>query len=63
MAGNVYDWTETPASAERLVIRGGNWYGVAHTTRCADRFAAEPTYTNAHQGMRVARSFRRSDTG
>ncbi|MFD7642071.1 SUMF1/EgtB/PvdO family nonheme iron enzyme [Kitasatospora sp. NPDC059795] len=70
LAGNVQEWTSTvyhPYDPTRdygtvyshivgryVVLRGGSWMHYRWQTRCAERIAADPGYTNFATGFRCA---------
>jgi serine/threonine-protein kinase len=57
MAGNVWEWTESPwGHAERLVVRGGSWGSNHDYARCAYRYYSYPENRNDDLGFRCART-------
>jgi sulfatase modifying factor 1 len=49
-----HDNPQGPASGGNKVFRGGNWYNVADTARCANRGSNAPTYKATNIGFRCA---------
>lgn len=61
MAGNVWEWTSTPAEAAlearpgALIVKGGSWMDGQLDLRVSYRKALEPIYGYADVGFRLAR--------
>jgi len=53
MSGNVYEWTETADSSNR-VLRGGYWYDGALAMSSSGRFPDSPSSANDEIGFRLA---------
>ncbi len=47
-----------PSSGEQRVLRGGSWYLVAGSIRCANRFRNGPADTNSYVGFRCVQDVR-----
>jgi serine/threonine protein kinase/formylglycine-generating enzyme required for sulfatase activity len=53
MAGNAWEWVEPVTKAMPVLFRGGGFYEVAATGRCANREAGEPTLRDLSVGLRI----------
>jgi formylglycine-generating enzyme required for sulfatase activity len=54
MAGNVYEWIETPIDVDFRVLRGGSWFVPAGLLESPDRDGGVPTFEGHDVGFRVA---------
>ena len=56
MSGNVYEWTNTPYSYNKI-LRGGGWNNHSHYCEVDYRRDLHPSHSNMNFGFRIARSF------
>lgn len=58
MAGNVWEWMENPYQEDRTwpALRGGSWYDVVSSLRCAARYGFSPGVGVDGRGFRVVRA-------
>jgi sulfatase modifying factor 1 len=56
MAGNVWEWCNTPAASEPFyIIRGGSWFSLADDLRCGREGWYEPSKSCGSLGFRTVR--------
>jgi formylglycine-generating enzyme required for sulfatase activity len=60
MAGNVWEWTDSlyDEGGKERVLRGGSWYYIGHSARCASRVGYGPEYRLSSIGFRCARTIK-----